>query len=428
MMPRVARTESRNPKSVASAGVCQQQPDRRPRTAGSARGRPGQRRAPHSPIAPIRAARSTLASGPDHQHEQSQPGQGERGGRRARGSRRLRAASSRAPRTRLQLAPLTAVRWVMPTVFMAAASSGSSAPVSPVTIPGRSPRASPGNPAAAVAEACAAGLPGARSQPPAVCQPVRGGGSRQYAGFGFACSGRLAACRWRASAGPGSACPTPPPPRTSSFAPASTRMPSKTHNAQGRGHRPTVGKPRAARRGEPPRRRRRPPAPPPLTHRSATASATARLVPLRGRDRGVRAGGAREQQARPPGWPGSFGGAGRPAPAHRTQQQGRRAQPPSPAHRARKRGRVQPGAGHGRAPTPAARQARAGRRYRRRRPCAPDGSRLAAPRRRAGLMPQRTRCSRPPRAVLPAPRPAGGSKLLPAPGRAPDGPRRGPAA
>ncbi len=112
-MPRVASTESRNPKLVDSAGCASTSPiTARHRKLKPRPGRPPARAT--SPIAPITAARRTLASGPTIRTNSPSPAR-QRTAANARLNRRLRAASSRAPRMRLQLAPLTAVRWVMPT-------------------------------------------------------------------------------------------------------------------------------------------------------------------------------------------------------------------------------------------------------------------------------------------------------------------------
>ena len=103
-----------------------------------------------SAMAPISEALRTLASGPTISTNIPSPARAQAAaGSLAR--RRLRATSSRAPRMRLQLAPLTAVRWVRPTVFMAASSCSSRPLVSPVTMPGRSPRASASSQPAAAA-------------------------------------------------------------------------------------------------------------------------------------------------------------------------------------------------------------------------------------------------------------------------------------
>ena len=212
-MPRVASTESRNPKLVASAGWASSSPiTARHRKLRPRPGRPPARAT--SPMAPITAARSTLASGPTISTKSPSPAR-PRTAASARLNRRLRAASSRTPRIRLQLAPLTAVRWVIPTVFMAASSSASRELVSPVTMPGRRPRASPSKcPAAAVKSPRSSAGPAARARPP---ERPRRGTCREDGRFGLARLGRreLPVVRSRC---PGAACSQPAPPMTSRLA------------------------------------------------------------------------------------------------------------------------------------------------------------------------------------------------------------------
>ncbi len=172
----------------------------------------------------MHAARSTLASGPTMSTNMPKPPRA-RPAAAGRGSRTLRAASSSTPRTRLQLAPLTAVRCVMPTVFMAAASCGSRAPVSPVTIPGSNPLASPDNPAAAALKPLRRAA-GPRSQLPAAARRTGAAeadsipASASPAPDGFS----LPVARIRC---PDAASPQSAPPSTRSPACASTRRPSK---------------------------------------------------------------------------------------------------------------------------------------------------------------------------------------------------------
>ena len=125
---------------------------------------------------------------------------------------------------RLQLAPLTAVRWVIPTVFMAASNSASRELVSPVTMPGRSPRASPSKRPAAAVKCC-------RSSAGPVCE---GPATESISGAELA--DRTAASAWPGSGAaslpvvrsrcPGAAWSQPAPPITSRVACARTRCPS----------------------------------------------------------------------------------------------------------------------------------------------------------------------------------------------------------
>lgn len=140
MIPRVARTDSRNPKLDPSPGSISSSPI----TARHRKLSPRPDRPPASavtPTAPISAARSTLASGPTSTTNRQSPAPASTAAG-ARGRRRLRQANSNAPRTRLQFAPLTAVRCVMPTLFMALFRPSSSTLVSPVTMPGSRPAGS----------------------------------------------------------------------------------------------------------------------------------------------------------------------------------------------------------------------------------------------------------------------------------------------
>lgn len=88
--------------------------------------------------APIKAALNTLASGPTSTTKSPSPHKATPPAATLR-NRRRRHNSNSAPRTRLQFAPETAVRWVMPTFFIASARLSSNALVSPVTIPGNRP-------------------------------------------------------------------------------------------------------------------------------------------------------------------------------------------------------------------------------------------------------------------------------------------------
>ncbi len=80
-----------------------------------------------------------------------------------RESRSDRASRMNAPRTRLQLAPLTAVRWVIPVVFMSFSRLSGKALVSPVTMPGNSPAASGGNHLVAALKPCLSSLADCRT-------------------------------------------------------------------------------------------------------------------------------------------------------------------------------------------------------------------------------------------------------------------------
>ena len=153
---------------------------------------------------------------------------------------------------RLQLAPLTAVRWVIPTVFMAASNSASRELVSPVTIPGSSPRASPSKrPAAAVK--CWRSSAGPACEGPA---------TESISGAELA--DRTAASAWPGSGAaslpvvrsrcPGAAWSQPAPPITSRVACARTRCRVNVHFDQVRRHRPAVREPGTAHRPEPPGR------------------------------------------------------------------------------------------------------------------------------------------------------------------------------
>ena len=169
-IPSVARTESRNPKLVARTGSASS----RPMTATHSRLSPRAARPKATdarPMLPMSAARSTLGSGPTMRTNSPSPAR-LAAAAAGRGRRSVRAASSRVPRIRLQFAPLTAVRCVIPTVFMAPSNSGFRALVSPVTMPGRSPLASPPYRAAAAVNA-------RRSSPGPCC---KGPGPRSTAG------------------------------------------------------------------------------------------------------------------------------------------------------------------------------------------------------------------------------------------------------
>ena len=146
-MPRVARTESRKPKETERAG-CQ----RRSEVQATQRNVSDLPRSPAvraaSPTTPMTAARRTLGSGPTITTKPARP-HAARAPAIGRESRKVRATRMNPPRIRLQFAPLTAVKCVMPVVFMADSRLSGSADASPVTMPGSRPAASAGNHAAA---------------------------------------------------------------------------------------------------------------------------------------------------------------------------------------------------------------------------------------------------------------------------------------
>lgn len=151
-IPRVASTDSRNPtfaliagsSSNSSAVATQRKVSERPR-------RPPTMAA--SPTAPMTAARKTLGSGPTMTTKPASP-QAANAPASGRDSRNDRASTINPPRTRLQLEPLTAVKWVIPLVLMSVSRLSGIALVSPVTIPGKSPAASGGNHCVALPNAC----------------------------------------------------------------------------------------------------------------------------------------------------------------------------------------------------------------------------------------------------------------------------------
>ncbi len=142
-IPKVARTDRRNPTFAAMPGsssnsmmVARQRKVRdRPR-------KPPTKAA--SPTVPMTAARRTLGSGPTMTTKAVRPHAA-----KAPASGRVNlmhlAKRTNPPSTKLQLAPLTAVKCVIPVVFISASRLSGSALVSPVTIPGIRPAGSAGN-------------------------------------------------------------------------------------------------------------------------------------------------------------------------------------------------------------------------------------------------------------------------------------------
>ena len=185
--------------------LCQQQADDgNAQQAEAAPCRPNATEA--RPMLPMSEARSTLGSGPTMRTNSPSPARLATAAA-ARERRNVRAVSSSVPMTRLQFAPLTAVRCVIPTVFMAASRSRFRALVSPVTIPGSSPAASPPNPGGGSGETTTQPdgtlLPGRRrcAAPPAEHEAARMPAS-DAPGAG------AEAFRWCAVAGPEQRFPT----------------------------------------------------------------------------------------------------------------------------------------------------------------------------------------------------------------------------
>ena len=147
--PRVARVERAKPADRASHGSQQSSTS----TATESAGMPARRLEvlrPSSPTAPIAAARTTLGSGRTRTTNPSSSTAAS-GGRQRRRSPRRPANPSAAARTIATLEPLTADRWVIPVTSMASSRSGGVREVSPMTSPGRRPRASAGSPSVAAA-------------------------------------------------------------------------------------------------------------------------------------------------------------------------------------------------------------------------------------------------------------------------------------
>ena len=97
-----------------------------------------------SPTSPMTAARSTLGDGRARTTKPASATAASTGAPRTPIPDR-RASSSTAPQTIATLVPLTAVRWVRPTVWKSASSAGSSRLVSPTTSPGSSPASASGS-------------------------------------------------------------------------------------------------------------------------------------------------------------------------------------------------------------------------------------------------------------------------------------------
>ncbi len=116
-IPRVARTERRKPTLEPNVGsnnnramVAQQRNDKARPLEPPAKA--------ITPMQPITAALSTLGSEPTNTTKAPNPARAVAPAM-GRGSLIRRARTRNPPRTRLQLAPDTAVRWVMPVTFMA---------------------------------------------------------------------------------------------------------------------------------------------------------------------------------------------------------------------------------------------------------------------------------------------------------------------
>ncbi|GAA3280005.1 hypothetical protein AAU01_20950 [Paenarthrobacter aurescens] len=147
IMPRVASTDRRNPKFAAMPGSS----SKRTTAARQRKVRDRPRRPPMRatrPTAPMTAALRTLGSGPTMTTKAVSPHAAKTP---ANGRLILRHLANRMkpPNTKLQFAPLTAVRWVIPVVLISASRLSGSALVSPVTIPGIKPAGSGGSQAAA---------------------------------------------------------------------------------------------------------------------------------------------------------------------------------------------------------------------------------------------------------------------------------------
>ncbi len=155
-IPRVASTDRRNPTFAAMVGsrsnriaaATQRKVRERPRKPPTKAARP---------TAPITAARMTLGSGPTMATNPIRPPAAIMAAN-GRDSRRDRASRMNPPSTRLQLAPLTAVRCVIPVVFMSVLRLSGKALVSPVTMPGNNPAASGGNHLVAALKECLSSL------------------------------------------------------------------------------------------------------------------------------------------------------------------------------------------------------------------------------------------------------------------------------
>ena len=140
--PSVAREDRANPNDRASHGSTTSTTTiAAPSTGGPAERR--ERLRPISPIAPIAAARTTLGSGRASTTKPASASSAS-GGRQRRGTPRTTHSPSTRPVTTATLLPLTAVRCVMPVARIAAVRSGGVRLVSPMTRPGRRPRASGG--------------------------------------------------------------------------------------------------------------------------------------------------------------------------------------------------------------------------------------------------------------------------------------------
>ncbi len=119
-------------------------------------------------MAPMTDARTTLGSG---RARTTKPARARRAraGRARRGTPSSPATPRTRPRTTATLAPLTADRWVIPVASMASVRSPGVRLVSPMTSPGRRPRASAG------ASSTAARSPARSRSAPAATRP---GGAR----------------------------------------------------------------------------------------------------------------------------------------------------------------------------------------------------------------------------------------------------------
>ena len=147
--PKVARVDSAKPADRDSHGSQQS----RTRTATESAGMPARRLdvlRPSNPTPPIAAARTTLGSGRTSTTNPSRSTAAS-GGRQRRRTPRRPANPRAAARTIATLEPLTADRWVIPVTSMASSRSAGVREVSPMTSPGRRPRASVGSPSVAAA-------------------------------------------------------------------------------------------------------------------------------------------------------------------------------------------------------------------------------------------------------------------------------------
>lgn len=142
-IPKVARTDRRKPTFAAMPGSS----SNRMMVARQRKVRDRPRRPPTkaaNPTVPMTAARRTLGSGPTITTKAVRP-HAAKGPASGRVNLRHLAKRTKPPMTKLQLAPLTAVRCVIPVVFISASRLSGSALVSPVTIPGIRPAGSEGN-------------------------------------------------------------------------------------------------------------------------------------------------------------------------------------------------------------------------------------------------------------------------------------------